>query len=190
VDPSGLATRKGHHYVPVESWEERGFQPSVVRIFDRARTGKIPGGHGWTKLHKKYNRVVQKLLDEYMTRRGVTPATMTDAQAEAFVQAIKKSRHPVITKFLEEYVTHRYRLDAKLKAAARAASKRIRLSGVSRGLKCLGVIGMVLEFVLGREAERREYEEYWSDPRNVREYFGDPDGWHRRNPMSFYGPPM
>ncbi len=46
ADPLGLEP-VGHHFVPQSLWKNEPLQPETRRVFDRATTGPVPGGHNY-----------------------------------------------------------------------------------------------------------------------------------------------
>ncbi len=51
-DPFGLAV--GHHYVPVAVFNKLGLSEDAYKYFNRTTTGRVPGGHGWSRVHSQY----------------------------------------------------------------------------------------------------------------------------------------
>jgi hypothetical protein len=98
IDPLGLAA--GHHYVPRSLFKNAGLPRNVKKFFNKQTTGKIPGGHGWSKAHKDYNIAVDKLWNQYLKKNKINPANMTMDQARDFVKAVKKSKAKSIKSFL------------------------------------------------------------------------------------------
>ena len=97
VDPLGLA---GHHYMPREIFENMGFPTEVVKFFEKQTTGKIPGGHGWSRAHKEYNAAVKELVDNYLTKKNIKTACMTIDEAEDLLKQVKGSNLKTIKAFL------------------------------------------------------------------------------------------
>ena len=97
-DYLGMAV--GHHYVPKQVFKNMGFPKDVVKFFNKQTTGKIPGGHGWSKAHKQYNAAVQKLVNQYIKKNGITPCLMDLGEAQDLLKKVKKSKGKAIKSFL------------------------------------------------------------------------------------------
>lgn len=95
IDPEGLA---GHHYVPRAVWGKEDLLPETRRVFERATTGPIPGGHNYGDGHAAYNRAVQEMWDQY--KKGINCEKMTPEQAQRFVDMVRQSTDPRIRSFL------------------------------------------------------------------------------------------
>jgi hypothetical protein len=95
VDPEGLA---GHHLVPQAIWRNEPLRPETARVFDRATTGPIPGGHNFGDGHSAYSKAVQEMWDKAKAG-GVNCQSMTPNQAEDFVRQVRQSQDPRIRDF-------------------------------------------------------------------------------------------
>ena len=95
VDPEGLA---GHHLVPQVVWRSEPLRPETARVFDRATTGPIPGGHNFGDGHPAYNKAVQEMWDKAKAG-GMNCQSMTPSQAEDFVRQVRQSQDPRIRDF-------------------------------------------------------------------------------------------
>lgn len=95
VDPEGLA---GHHLVPQAIWRNEPLRPETARVFDRATTGPIPGGHNFGDGHSAYNKAVQEMWDKAKAG-GMNCQSMTPNQAEDFVRQVRQSQDPRIRDF-------------------------------------------------------------------------------------------
>jgi len=95
VDPEGLA---GHHLVPQAIWRNEPLRPETARVFDRATTGPIPGGHNFGDGHSAYNKAVNEMWDKAKAG-GMNCQSMTPNQAEDFVRQVRQSQDPRIRDF-------------------------------------------------------------------------------------------
>jgi len=98
-DPSGLGV--GHHYVPVSLFSKLPISKEVKRIFNKATTGPIPGGHDFSTPHRIYNAEVNDLFDQFVKRRGIKPCDLTVEDAQDFVKIVKANRRKGIRLFLQ-----------------------------------------------------------------------------------------
>jgi len=96
IDAEGLA---GHHYIPQSLWKKEPLQSDTRRVFDRATTGPIPGGHNYGGGHSQYNSAVRDLYDDWKNKNGIQCEKMTPQQANDFVNKIKQSSNPAIRNF-------------------------------------------------------------------------------------------
>ena len=95
IDPEGL---EGHHLVPQSVWRSETLLPETARVFDRATTGPIPGGHNFGDGHSAYNKAVREMWDR-MKAGGTECSKMTPSQAEEFVRQVRQSQDPRIRDF-------------------------------------------------------------------------------------------
>jgi RHS repeat-associated protein len=95
VDPEGLA---GHHLVSRAIWRNEPLRPETARVFDRATTGPIPGGHNFGDGHSAYNKAAQEMWDKAKAG-GMNCQSMTPNQAEDFVRQVRQSQDPRIRDF-------------------------------------------------------------------------------------------
>jgi len=95
VDPEGLV---GHHLVPQSIWRGEPLRPETARVFDRATTGPIPGGHNFGDGHPAYNKAVREMWDR-MKAGGTDCSKMTPSQADDFVRQVRQSQDPRIRDF-------------------------------------------------------------------------------------------
>ena len=69
-------------------------------MLDEATTGPLRAEHhGWSKSHEYYNQAVREQLGQFLERNNVQPEAMTPAQAQSFVDQIKRSSDPRIKDF-------------------------------------------------------------------------------------------
>lgn len=97
-DPLGLEA-VGHHYVPQSLWRSEPLPIDTRRVFDRATTGPIPGGHNYGDGHNKYNEAVRDMYEKWKTQTKIQCETMTPKQADDFVRLVKQSTDPRIRDF-------------------------------------------------------------------------------------------
>lgn len=69
------------------------------RVFDRATTGPIPGGHNFGDGHNDYNKGVRELFENWKKEQKIDCAKMTPQQAEDLVSKVKNSSDPRIRDF-------------------------------------------------------------------------------------------
>ncbi|WP_229512474.1 hypothetical protein [Massilia sp. AB1] len=96
VDPFGLA---GHHFVPQSLWRNEPLPEATRRVFDRATTGPIPGGHNYGDGHSDYNKAVRELYEKWKSQNNIQCAKMTPQQADDFINQVKRSQDPRIRNF-------------------------------------------------------------------------------------------
>ena len=89
---------KGHHWVPREVFEDRGFKPETEAIFEKATSGPLAnrGVNFNTAEHMEYNLAVDELLKGYLQRNGISEQQMTTGQAQDFVDEVRASTDPRI----------------------------------------------------------------------------------------------
>jgi len=95
-DVWGLAV--GHHIVPRQVFKD--LPDEVAKYFDKQTTGKIPGGHGWSKEHKAYNQEIMKLLDDFLKKNNICRKTIDVDHAKEFLELVKRSKNIKISNFL------------------------------------------------------------------------------------------
>lgn len=99
LDPSGFGD--GHHFIPKAVFGKYELSEEAYVIFNKATTGEIPGGHGWSKDHKLYSEAIQEYWGRWIKQIGITDTgKMTKDQAEYFVELIKNSEDERIKSFL------------------------------------------------------------------------------------------
>jgi RHS repeat-associated protein len=98
IDPLGLDP-VGHHFVPQSLWKNEPLLPDTRRVFDRATTGPIPGGHNYGDGHNKYNEATKEMYEKWKTQNKIQCETMTPKQADDFVRQVKQSTDPRIRDF-------------------------------------------------------------------------------------------
>ncbi|MES2280545.1 MAG: RHS repeat-associated core domain-containing protein, partial [Pseudomonadota bacterium] len=98
IDPFGLEP-VGHHFVPQSLWKNEPLQPDTRRVFDRATTGPIPGGHNYGDGHNKYNEATKEMYEKWKGQNKIQCETMTPKQAEDFVRQVKQSTDPRVREF-------------------------------------------------------------------------------------------
>jgi RHS repeat-associated protein len=95
-DPFGLA---GHHYIPQSVYGGEGLPAETKRVFDRATTGPIPGGHNYGDGHSAYNRAVKDMWEDFKKKNPC--GSMTPEQAQRFIDSVRQSSDPRIRDFLQ-----------------------------------------------------------------------------------------
>ena len=73
LDPTGLP---GQHYVPQSIFRNRGFPSGVVNVFNAGTTGTTIN-HGYGAAHEVYNAIIDKQLNGFMSKNGISAAEMT-----------------------------------------------------------------------------------------------------------------
>ena len=167
-DPSGDAP-VGHHYVPQSIFRRANLPADVVRYFDGATTGPIPGGHNYTR-HGIYNRAVRILWNKWIASGQVNPAQMTVAEAKEFVRIVRTSDNANIRNLLDG-ITYQFARAAAMRTGVnpqilRAINvvKPLRGIGVSfKGIpkiggRFLGSFGLILS--LGFIADDLRHRDY------------------------------
>lgn len=101
IDSDGLAA-VGHHFVPKQVFKNLDLPAEAFDIFNKTTSGKLPGGHGWSKAHKAYNEAVQQLMESWLKNGNIDPTKMSAKQAEDFLDALSKSNNPAIKNFIKE----------------------------------------------------------------------------------------
>ena len=96
IDPEGLV---GHHFVSQSIWRNEPLPPETRRVFDRATTGSIPGGHNYGDGHNKYNEAVREKYEKWKSDNGIKCEKMSPQQANDFVNQVKQSQDPRIKDF-------------------------------------------------------------------------------------------
>lgn len=101
-DNGGLDSvyKRGHHVVPVSLWEGK-VSPEAARVFANALTGTDPG-HCYDAAHRRYNRAVRKLFQNWLKKHKIDPAKMTRDEALRFVNAVLSSTNNDIKGFLQQ----------------------------------------------------------------------------------------
>lgn len=85
---------RGHHWVPRKVFEKRNFSDQVKAFL------ADPSVNYNTKEHMACNDAVEKLLDEFLKKNGITEQQMTLSQAEEFLHEVKISSVPAIRNFV------------------------------------------------------------------------------------------
>ena len=114
VDGTPYYQPGGHHEFVQEIYKKWDLSPETRKVFDQARTGRIPQGlirtapdgeplgHFWngrTGAHGVYNEAVKELATEYLERSGLdpnNPKDMTPEQARALLKEIRETQDPRI----------------------------------------------------------------------------------------------
>lgn len=115
-DPEGLAsddttkagvtpTRKKHHIIPVETWDNNGLSHDVQKSLDEARIGVDGVNHGGAG-HKEYNKRADKLVKDYIAKTGKDPSGLSGKDAKEFadglVNEFKTTNEPYVRGFNAE----------------------------------------------------------------------------------------
>ncbi len=86
IDPLGLAP-DGHHWAIGSIRNDPNLTAEARKVFQDAKTGWYGERHGWDKGHSEYNKGVTDLWN----KNNYDPSKMTKAQAEDFINQIKRS---------------------------------------------------------------------------------------------------
>ena len=91
---------KGHHFVARSIYRNLPLSAEAKAVFDKATTGPLQSGpHGWSKGHEQYNKAATEYFERFLRVNDIKPETMTEDQAKAFVDSIKRSTDPRIRDF-------------------------------------------------------------------------------------------
>jgi RHS repeat-associated protein len=103
IDPFGLAD--GHHFVTGPIRDDPNLSEPARKVFRNAKTGRLPEPHLYDRDHRLYNQGVWELYQKFLRENKTTPATMTEEQANRFVQQVKQCPDPRIRNFLNRIYT-------------------------------------------------------------------------------------
>ena len=98
TDPFGL-TSDGHHWVIGPIRRDPNLSSPAREVFERSKTGPIPGGHNFGEGHSGYNKGVKELWDKHLLDNRIDPSKMTGKQAEDFVSKVKGCDDPRVRNF-------------------------------------------------------------------------------------------
>lgn len=95
LDPTGLP---GQHYVPQAIFRNRGFPSGVVNVFNAGVTGTTIN-HGYGAAHEIYNAIIDKQLNGFMSKSGISAAEMTPELAAKFLAHVEHNPNAFVKAF-------------------------------------------------------------------------------------------
>lgn len=84
------ASRKGgvgHHQIPRAVYSRLNLPEETRKIFEKSTTGPVPTrGHRWDDAHRRYNKAVEQLTQDYLRENNIQPEKMTPEQARSLIK--------------------------------------------------------------------------------------------------------
>jgi hypothetical protein len=103
IDLGAQFAANGHHYIPqgVVGKEKYSFSSETLEVLKGAKTGPLqdPTSNRFDDWHRQYNKAVEENLDRFLTDKGIRGDQMTPDQARQFIDQVKTSRDPRISRF-------------------------------------------------------------------------------------------
>jgi len=97
------ASRKGgvgHHQIPRAIYKKLNLPEETRKVFEKSTTGPVPTrGHRWDDAHRRYNKAVEQLTQDYLRENNIQPEKMTPEQARSLIKAVRQSTNPAIRNY-------------------------------------------------------------------------------------------
>lgn len=95
------ARRGGHHYVARGAYKHRNLSKETRKVFEDATSGTLSdrSTNVFSSAHRKYNKAVNELFDDYLARNKLSEEQMTPDHARQLLKEVITSRDPRIYRF-------------------------------------------------------------------------------------------
>jgi hypothetical protein len=102
VTADAALRRGGHHYIPRQVYKDRKALPKETRkVFEEATTGTLSDNtlNVFSTAHRRYNKAVNNLFNQFLTKNGIEEAQMTPDHARQLLKEVIASNDPPIRNF-------------------------------------------------------------------------------------------